>query len=1415
MPDELLRIGSRFIKGTGISEIVIPKNLAEVGGDVFGGAISLEKVQFAEGIKEIPYAMMASYSSVNYIKEIILPESLETIGADAFYGCKYLATVTIPQNVNTIGSQAFMGCTGLTSVLLTENDSIIRTDEGDELFSLRIEDNAFYGCSTLTEINLTQNVKYIGSHAFANTALSSIELPQYLNDIGQGFVSGTAIKSLTIPDSVVYAGQALDGATQLTSLTFADTMLNIPDYIGYNNESKSHLAEVTIPEGTLRIGDYAFANCLYLSTIVIPASVAEIGEYSFENTNVVLYVVKNSYAEKWAIDHDIDYRYSSVEPSESSDQVLEISGCSYYTNSDVMSANRRIPMYIRYKVKKAERKGVSDMSISIRLSSALDLVSGSVLVDDELTSDYDVNDHIITIPVDAYEGSIQFIAKPVTAGKIASYANFNYYTNTGSKSEMVGSLSLNVPTLTLEAPSKTSVPAIDISGIAGAKEKINLYIDNSKVSTVTARNDGAYSTSVTIPGTPVNGKSYTIKAEQNSDTDIFTTAKVTYSENTPVLAAFELYYNEHSSQMIDLLASKGAAQTISYLPGTSLTFRILFENTDAIKRVFVGSRKGKETRKMEALPTGKTGEYIASGYFDENDHDYLPGSVYIMYETNAELTDTVGEIGIRNDEVLSDDWKDAEFNEEVSDSEAGNYSGSVTNKNGDTVTYDIQTMDPETAGEELIGPDTGTISSASDVISVLKDKVTADPDVDVISSDSDSLVYYQSDNAIHYVFTEDNGRKLVSEVIKGPGKTVVKELFKNVFGFSSAGADGVATGIAGVANAIYVGHNTYVDITRARDQINSNKNLTAAQRTAALEKLDRMEKANAALSAIRLINTGIKVGLTVTGHPVAAALFGVVSNMFESISQSYIDKAIEYAQDGIVYDLRWLIDPSGYVYEAVTDNYISGAKATAWFKETDDSEPIIWNAAEDGQQNPLYTDEAGRYAWDTPEGLWQVVIEKEGYETWKSEWLPVPPIQNNVNASLISTANPKVEWCQLTNGQLEIQFTQFMKPDSIAGIKIFDAAGKEISYSIEYDKSQTNEEGECLADYYQLKFTANSIKEGERATVSIPSSLENYHGTTIKADEFKVLRQIERSVTVMKSTSVDYGKQITVPVTVNNATEDTVVNAISSSAAIIKVVSVEHDEDNIWNIKLFGAMPGKTDVIVSLNNSMISDVIEVETVNKGTAEDVVEVQSINIEGGVETLKVGQTLQLSGKIIPDNATDKTIIWSSDNTNIALVGSDGTVTAIKEGEVIITARAMVGNATDQCRILIIEDKEDQKKNIESAEVIGIVDKTYTGSPLTQSFTVKMGSTTLAETDYTISYSNNINVGTATLIIEGVGDYTGSITKTFNINKPNAPSSQEGSDDQTTPSGNIQPQIKTNISTAVVYGITTKVYTGSALT
>lgn len=98
--------------------------------------------------------------------------------------------------------------------------------------------------------------------------------------------------------------------------------------------------------------------------------------------------------------------------------------------------------------------------------------------------------------------------------------------------------------------------------------------------------------------------------------------------------------------------------------------------------------------------------------------------------------------------------------------------------------------------------------------------------------------------------------------------------------------------------------------------------------------------------------------------------------------------------------------------------------------------------------------------------------------------------------------------------------------------------------------------------------------------------------------------------------------------------------------------------------------------------------------------------------------------------------------------------------KDGHSIIASRVLD----------ILKTSTVEKKNIQKLNFSKIGDITYTGSSLTPQLTIKDGNKLLKEnTDYSLTYINNTNVGEASIIIKGIGLYTGTVTKTFNIKSP----------------------------------------------
>ncbi len=139
---------------------------------------------------------------------------------------------------------------------------------------------------------------------------------------------------------------------------------------------------------------------------------------------------------------------------------------------------------------------------------------------------------------------------------------------------------------------------------------------------------------------------------------------------------------------------------------------------------------------------------------------------------------------------------------------------------------------------------------------------------------------------------------------------------------------------------------------------------------------------------------------------------------------------------------------------------------------------------------------------------------------------------------------------------------------------------------------------------------------------------------------------------------------------------------------------------------------------------------------------------------------------SSGTISVNGAQGTLNFTSSNPSVASVDSTGKVTANKVGRADITIYAAATDTHNESNKITVSVTVTPV-SITGATVSGLQDKTFNNSEQTQTPVVKIGSTTLTEgTDYSVSYSNNVNAGKATVTITGKGNYTGTKDSAFTI-------------------------------------------------
>ena len=301
-----------FIHSPMLKEVTVPASVIYIGEHALGYTYSAIKesyektegftINFEKNSEAHRYAAVNGFTDEEYLvtgeyyygdeecvtinkyyggkENVVIPKEIggkKVIGIerDAFLDNKNIKSVIIPDGVQFIYSQAFFGCTSLDEVTIPE--SVISI--GENAFGYYENDDYETVKKDGFVINYAKNSAghlYATRNGFSDESCMIIESDEFGKYL-RGYAGNDA--SVVIPDGVTYIDdEAFKGCDKLTKVTIPSSV----DYIGYNAfDGCASLETVIIPDSVTTIGDEAFFGCTSLKNVTIPKNVTSIGAYAF------------------------------------------------------------------------------------------------------------------------------------------------------------------------------------------------------------------------------------------------------------------------------------------------------------------------------------------------------------------------------------------------------------------------------------------------------------------------------------------------------------------------------------------------------------------------------------------------------------------------------------------------------------------------------------------------------------------------------------------------------------------------------------------------------------------------------------------------------------------------------------------------------------------------------------------------------------------------------------------------------------------------------------------------------------------------------------------------------------------------------------------------------------------------------
>ena len=600
-----------------MKEVVLPRTLTKIGDSAFSGT-QLTRLTLPEGITEIGSSAFSGSS----LKEVVLPRTLTKIGDYAF-GRTQLKDITLPTSVTSIGSGAFGAIDSLSSVVIPKN--------------LSNAYGAFWGSQHLKTIHFEEGITKIADGLFQGSGISSINIPETVTEIGSSAFSGTQLTNMSVPSSVREIGSYAFNSTPLEVINLSYGL----QIIGSGAFRNTKLETIEIPEGVTYLGDYTLANIPTLKSVYLPNSLTTLVQFEDTSSESVEYhVYMDSIALEYMIEKQLNFKLRDENVANDDSKVLDSNNSYYLTTTTGTRRQGYLGLDLKYAIKKDKSSDDGKYVLHLNIPFTTKVFESKIRVNgQDVTAT--VSNGYLDIPVSEEVGKIKLMLMTENREltNVRLLAQLSYQKDRKKVSEIIGAINVNIPVLTLTASKITSRSYSRISGVADPNDQVIAYLDDMVVGQVKIKKDGSYTFDVPLV-TPVDNKEYTIKVKAFSSDgrEISETTTVRYEKYYSVLENFIMRHNGYT---YNLKENQDKVPVINFRFGGEFDFEAEYTGNSGNNSLYLVSNREGINKVIELKWDVKKEKYVYTGYFDQENTNYVPGKMTLYLEKGVAPSETI------------------------------------------------------------------------------------------------------------------------------------------------------------------------------------------------------------------------------------------------------------------------------------------------------------------------------------------------------------------------------------------------------------------------------------------------------------------------------------------------------------------------------------------------------------------------------------------------------------------------------------------------------------------------------------------------------------------------------------------------------------------------------------------------------